>query len=422
MAYISRKKQFAYCIAPVCLRFWLTWIIATFVAIVGILIYNSPPYPYSFGDVIINWNYNPITNGGFQPFDKNFQFNAIFEPHSHTIYSDGQLTPEQLIQFYIANGFNVLAVTDHNTIQGALEAQKIAQAKYSDKISIVIGEEWTNCRVHMGFLGITEEVPPIKYPTDDDIKNAISNVHKQGGIVIYNHIPWSYWAGLDQPTKEQLVDWGIDYFDITTESILDLQTLFWAQENGIGIIAGNDEHTGVPINEWSLVAVQGLPLYNYTQIGSVNLTVPSPSALVQTLSQNRGSTNFIFDAIGAPYAASSTMTSNPKYTFLTPWLLVGGVFHSFFSLRNSGPYSFVKGSCGDDHPVLTIYWTKIAASVGWFLFTFVLAETIRYGIGKLSHRFCVNAAYVLSHGEPSRKREEFTDEHSLTPLLDIWNK
>jgi len=176
------------------------------------------------------------------------------------------------------------------------------------------------------------------------------------------------------------------------------------------------------VNEWTLVAVDGLPLYNYTQIPTTNLTVPSANMVVQTLSNNRASTNFIFDAIGSPYSTSATMTANPKYTFLTPWLLIGGLFHSFFSFRNPGPYSFVQGSCFNDQAILTIYWTSIATCVGWFLFTFLLAETIRYGIWKFSNRFCVNVAHVLTHGEPSRKREEFNDEHALTPLLDIWNK
>lgn len=43
--------------------------------------------------------------------------------HMHTIYSDGQLKPEDLIKQAIAIGIKGLAITDHHTIGGYLVAQ-----------------------------------------------------------------------------------------------------------------------------------------------------------------------------------------------------------------------------------------------------------------------------------------------------------
>ena len=42
--------------------------------------------------------------------------------HIHTTASDGQYTPTQVIQLAKARGLDVLAITDHDTIDGLREA------------------------------------------------------------------------------------------------------------------------------------------------------------------------------------------------------------------------------------------------------------------------------------------------------------
>lgn len=37
----------------------------------------------------------------------------------------------------------------------------------------------------------------VKYPTNDDLKSAFDFTHEMGGVVVVNHIPWSYWVGMD---------------------------------------------------------------------------------------------------------------------------------------------------------------------------------------------------------------------------------
>ncbi len=46
--------------------------------------------------------------------------------HSHTTYSDGRLTPTELVERAIANGLEVLAVTDHDCTDGLTEALEAA--------------------------------------------------------------------------------------------------------------------------------------------------------------------------------------------------------------------------------------------------------------------------------------------------------
>jgi predicted metal-dependent phosphoesterase TrpH len=47
--------------------------------------------------------------------------------HTHSTYSDGRLTPTELIEQAVSKGLKVLALTDHDCIDGIAEAQEAAQ-------------------------------------------------------------------------------------------------------------------------------------------------------------------------------------------------------------------------------------------------------------------------------------------------------
>ncbi len=69
----------------------------------------------------------------------------MLELHAHTTYSDGILTPQQLLATADKAGVRALAITDHDTIAGWDEA--IAAAK-KYQIEIVPGIELST--VHHG--------------------------------------------------------------------------------------------------------------------------------------------------------------------------------------------------------------------------------------------------------------------------------
>lgn len=78
---------------------------------------------------------------------------VIYDLHSHTTYSDGKLSPEELILRAKARGVSVLAVTDHDTIAGV---QNAATAARKEGLGLVSGIEfscrWNNTVVHiLGF-------------------------------------------------------------------------------------------------------------------------------------------------------------------------------------------------------------------------------------------------------------------------------
>lgn len=51
----------------------------------------------------------------------------MLELHCHTTFSDGTLTPKQLVERAVAKGVKALAITDHDTISGWSEARAAAQ-------------------------------------------------------------------------------------------------------------------------------------------------------------------------------------------------------------------------------------------------------------------------------------------------------
>lgn len=61
--------------------------------------------------------------------------------HIHSTYSeDSQLTIDEIVRFYFENGFKAIAITDHETFQGALNARKLVKNLGID-LTVILGME-----------------------------------------------------------------------------------------------------------------------------------------------------------------------------------------------------------------------------------------------------------------------------------------
>lgn len=58
--------------------------------------------------------------------------------HIHTCYSDGDLTPEEIVDRYLSNGYSKIAITDHDGIEGSMVAFWHSAGK---DISVIPGVE-----------------------------------------------------------------------------------------------------------------------------------------------------------------------------------------------------------------------------------------------------------------------------------------
>jgi anti-anti-sigma factor len=116
--------------------------------------------------------------------------------HVHTTYSDGTATPEDVLNFYaLHSGISVFAVTDHDTIDGALQAERFA-AEHPDlfgHLEMIVGEEVSSKDGHVLGLFLREWVPP-----GMDAARTVEAIHAQGGIAIAAHpyTNWMKWSGL----------------------------------------------------------------------------------------------------------------------------------------------------------------------------------------------------------------------------------
>ncbi|MEI6897928.1 MAG: PHP domain-containing protein [Psychromonas sp.] len=76
----------------------------------------------------------------------------LIDLHSHTTASDGQLTPSELVVRAENRQVNILAITDHDSIDGLQEAQKII-TENDFKLTLINGIEittnWLNHEIHV---------------------------------------------------------------------------------------------------------------------------------------------------------------------------------------------------------------------------------------------------------------------------------
>jgi predicted metal-dependent phosphoesterase TrpH len=102
--------------------------------------------------------------------------------HIHSLYSDGTASVQAILDHVEqATDLDVVAITDHERIDGALRGLEIhAEGDYS--FDLVVGEEVTTRRGHVLALFVTERIPALR-PLDE----TLTAVHEQGGIAIAAH-------------------------------------------------------------------------------------------------------------------------------------------------------------------------------------------------------------------------------------------
>lgn len=83
------------------------------------------------------------------------------EFHCHTVFSPDSLTsPRRLVEACRRKGIDRVVVTDHNTIAGALAAQKL------DPERVIVGEEIMTTRGELLAAFVREQVPPNLSPQE----------------------------------------------------------------------------------------------------------------------------------------------------------------------------------------------------------------------------------------------------------------
>lgn len=100
--------------------------------------------------------------------------------HAHTRFSDGFLSPLDIVDQADRRGLDVLAVSEHNQTFPA----KIARAwsKLVHGPTVVVAEEITTRDYHMLAIGIEDRIDARR-----SLSDAIDDVHAQGGVIASAH-------------------------------------------------------------------------------------------------------------------------------------------------------------------------------------------------------------------------------------------
>ena len=84
---------------------------------------------------------------------KSKQSDKIIDMHTHTNYSDGDLSPQELIRLAINKNIGTLAITDHDTIEGIKKVNRMDNLILDSGIEIVNGIE-LSAKVDKGLMHI----------------------------------------------------------------------------------------------------------------------------------------------------------------------------------------------------------------------------------------------------------------------------
>ncbi len=88
---------------------------------------------------------------------------AIFDLHTHSLYSDGSLAPAELVQRAAAAGVGVLALTDHDTTLGLEEAGQAARHAGMEFVpGVEISATWRSQAIHVLGLWIDPAAPELQ--------------------------------------------------------------------------------------------------------------------------------------------------------------------------------------------------------------------------------------------------------------------
>ena len=90
--------------------------------------------------------------------------------HVHTCYSrDSSITLKEVVAYSKKRGLDGVAITDHNTIKGALKLK-------TREILVVPGIEISTLNGHLLGLNVTTQIP-----AKLDIEETIHRIHEAGG-------------------------------------------------------------------------------------------------------------------------------------------------------------------------------------------------------------------------------------------------
>lgn len=172
-----------------------------------------------------------------------------FDIHVHSCFSDGLPTPREIVEHCRKIGLDGVAITDHDAIEGSLEALKYATSDFI----VIPGMEVSAREGHILALGIRRPVE-----SRLSAEETVRRIHELGGIAIAAHP-----------------------YDIYRNGVGDLITTigFDAVEVVNGHTFGNSRNPVEMALEAKLPMVGGTDAHSLGEIGNVSIVTDSTDIL-----------------------------------------------------------------------------------------------------------------------------------------------
>lgn len=168
--------------------------------------------------------------------------------HVHTEFShDSDTKITEILNYAKLRKLDAIAITDHNTLKGSEKARIIRKSEDVEVIpGVEIGVPISPYGLHLIGLFIDDYDPP------RDLKEAIDNIKKKGGVVILPH-PFRIGTGLFYHLQQGLINENdanlvlnhIDYIEGLTHKSNNngiKQTLDFVKTTQHSVVAGTDSH------------------------------------------------------------------------------------------------------------------------------------------------------------------------------------
>jgi len=109
--------------------------------------------------------------------------------HLHTNFSDGLDSPHDIVLDASQRELNVIAITDHDTLEGAVRARNYAHSRPDLGIEVIVGSEISTLNGHVIGLFLNDFVPPRL-----SAARTVELIHTQGGLAVLAH-PYHFYTG-----------------------------------------------------------------------------------------------------------------------------------------------------------------------------------------------------------------------------------
>jgi len=174
--------------------------------------------------------------------------NLRVDLHIHTVYSDGRGTIDAILARAEQRGLDGIAVTDHGTIAGALEAKAVSR-----KLLVIPGCEVTTDFGHLLALGVESPLP-----SKLEYMEALERIRSLNGVAVLAH---PYAGRPKRSTWEQRKPDAIETVNALYPLFKYLSHRSQKLAEGLGLaqVGGSDAHYAANVGDaYTVVEVNAL--------------------------------------------------------------------------------------------------------------------------------------------------------------------